>query len=350
MKNKKLIITLSIIFQYILVQLAAKFPKFIDEYYSRGLYQVLSKLMRYTFGWISFSVGDVFIGLLIVFIIRWLVSNRKRILNDTLQWFLDIGSALSIAYFAFYILWGLNYYRQPIHKTLGISDLYTTTELIKVTKQMIDTTNAIHFAITKSDTLKVVSVYNRKQLLKMSTNGYENLKKHYPSFKYNTPSVKLCQYSVPQAYMGFSGYINPFTNEAQVNYLTPIYSLPNTICHEIAHQLGYAAENEANFIGNLAAISNENRYVQYAGYTSILKSCLIELSKRNKTAYNRLIKTINKGVLKNYAESKNFWNSYKNPFEPYFKKTYNVYLKANNQSRGIESYSYVVALLVNYFK
>ena len=36
--------------------------------------------------------------------------------------------------------------------------------------------------------------------------------------------------------------------------------------------------------------------------------------------------------------------------EPYFKKGYNSYLKANNQTKGIKSYSYVVDLLIAYYK
>jgi hypothetical protein len=35
-------------------------------------------------------------------------------------------------------------------------------------------------------------------------------------------------------YMGFSGYLNPFTNEAQVNYLGPMYTFPATTCREMA--------------------------------------------------------------------------------------------------------------------
>ena len=61
-------------------------------------------------------------------------------------------------------------------------------------------------------------------------------------------------------------------------------------------------------------------------------------------------KTINKGILKNYEEAREFWDSYQNPLEPLFKVSYNSFLKANNQSKGMESYNYVVALLVNYFE
>jgi len=42
--------------------------------------------------------------------------------------------------------------------------------------------------------------------------------------------------------------------------------------------------------------------------------------------------------------------SYQNPLEPLFKKGFDTFLKANNQAKGIESYSYAVALFVNYFE
>ena len=49
--------------------------------------------------------------------------------------------------------------------------------------------------------------------------------------------------------MGFSGYLNPFTLEAHINSTLPKISLPITIAHEMAHQNGIAAENDANFMG-----------------------------------------------------------------------------------------------------
>jgi hypothetical protein len=150
--------------------------------------------------------------------------------------------------------------------------------------------------------------------------------------------------------MGFSGYLNPFTNEAQVDGLIPKYNFPTTSSHEVAHQLGYAAENEANFIGSLAAIKHRNIYFNYSGYSFALSHCLNEIYARDKQQYEVIIKTINKGILKNYKEVNTFWQSYQNPLEPAFKISYNTFLKANNQSKGIESYNYVVGLLVNYFK
>ena len=118
----------------------------------------------------------------------------------------------------------------------------------------------------------------------------------------------------------------------------------------MAHQLGYAAENEANFIGCLAAINNEDIYFKYSGNIFALRHCLNEIYKRDIKIYESIIEDVNKGILKNYQESYDFWMSYQNPLEPIFKSTFNSFLKANNQDKGIESYSYAVALFVNYFK
>jgi len=44
------------------------------------------------------------------------------------------------------------------------------------------------------------------------------------------------------------------------------------------------------------------------------------------------------------------WAQYNNPLEPFFKSIYSHFLKANAQDKGIESYSYVVGLIVGHFE
>ncbi|SHH36056.1 DUF3810 domain-containing protein [Winogradskyella jejuensis] len=338
-----------LIIQIIGINLLKLFPEFVESYYSNGLYVFLSKLMRYCFGWIPFSVGDVFYTIAVIYLLRWLYKNYKRIYKDSLNWFLDVVTVISIAYFAFHLLWAFNYYRLPLHKSLGIKAEYSTEELVSFTKRLIEKSNTIHLQLSKNDSLKVDLPYTKKEVFDKVKNGYEILSESYPHLSYNPKSLKKSVYSLPLTYMGFSGYLNPFTNEAQVDGLIPIYKFPTTSCHEVAHQLGYAAENEANFIGALAAVNNEDQYFKYSGYTFALRYCLAEVYKRDKDKYNSLLETINRGILKNYKEAQDFWKSYQNPIEPFFEKTFDTFLKANNQSQGMKSYSYVVALLVNYY-
>ncbi|WP_223034031.1 DUF3810 domain-containing protein [Hanstruepera marina] len=348
-RNPKLYIALALIPQLIIIKILTYFPEFIETYYSNGLYQWISKLSRFIFGWLPFSFGDVFYTLSIIYIIRWLVKNRWRLVKDLKGWIVDVVSAISIIYFAFHFLWALNYYRQPLHKNLNLQADYTTEQLLEVTRILINKSNEYQLSIADNDTLKVEMPFSKNTILEMTPIGYQNLQKHYPHLAYTPYSLKKSLFSLPLTYMGFSGYLNPLTNEAHIDKLIPAYKFPTTVSHEIAHQLGYAAENEANFIGALAAISHDNIYFKYCGYTFALRHCLFEVYKRDQDLYYELVETLNKGIIKNYQEVQIFWDSYQNPLEPFFKKTYDSFLIANNQKNGMQSYSYVVALLVNYF-
>jgi hypothetical protein len=73
------------------------------------------------------------------------------------------------------------------------------------------------------------------------------------------------------------------------------------------------------------------------------------LYKRDPEQYWVLYKTIHIGVIKDFTVSSQFWNAYKNPFEPIVKKGYNAYLKSNKQQKGVDSYNYVVDLLIHYY-
>lgn len=349
LKHIKVILALSLIPQYFLIKVLTHFPEFVEQYYSHGFYRFTSKIFRYTLGWMPFSFGDLVYGFAIIYILRWLYVHRKRLRTDTKNWLVDVGAAIAIIYFAFHIFWGLNYYRLPLHKSLGLNADYTTEQLVDMAERLIIKSNAIHFNITKNDTVRVDIPLTKKEIFNLVEIGYENLNESFPSLEYNPKSIKSSLFSYPLTYMGFSGYLNPLTNEAQVDAMIPIYKFPTTSLHEIAHQLGYAAENEANFIGCLAAMNHDNIYFKYTGYTFGLRFCLNEIYFRDECLFEDMVADVNKGILKNYKEVREFWEAHENPIEPFFKLFYGNYLKANQQSKGMDSYSYVVALLTNYF-
>ena len=105
MKKKKLIIALSIIPAFLFVKLASLNSRFVEDYYSEGLYPLISKASRYTFGWIPFSIGDVFYTAVGIIAIRWFINNRKRIFKDTKNWLIDILTVTSIGYVAFHFFY-----------------------------------------------------------------------------------------------------------------------------------------------------------------------------------------------------------------------------------------------------
>lgn len=324
-------------------------PDVVEKYYSLGIFPFFSRLSRAIFGWIPFSVGDIIYFGLIVYAIRWLYLNVKRLRTEPAKFFLDITAAVSLAYLLFNLVWGINYYRNPLYKTLNLEKSYTTEQLIDLTERMIAKSNELHRALGYADSVKIDLPYTQREILKRSTDGYEVLAEKHPMFKYKTRSVKKSGLSLGLTYMGYSGYYNPFTGEAQVNRLIKSYKFPVVACHEEAHQMGYAAENEANFIAALATINNPDTYIKYSGYIFMLRYCVNEIARRDEAAYRAILPTINAGILESYKEMREFWASYNNPFEDLSKAFWDNFLKANNQSKGIMSYSYMVALVVNYF-
>lgn len=348
MKRKKI---LSILFlaQVVLVNLLSYFPDTVERYYSNGIYPVISSAERWLFGLLGFSAGDLIYGITLFFIVRWLWKNRRNWKQHYKERLLTAGSFMCVFYFLFYFLWGINYHRVPLNEKMGIEKKYTEEELVAFTKRLIEKTNAVHVAITKDSTAKVVLPCDISGIYEKSPHAYADLERSFPQFDYSAPSIKSSLYSLPLSYMGFGGYLNPFTNEAQVNYTLPLYNFPTTTCHEMSHQMGYASESEANFIGFLASVHADDPYFRYSGYTFALKYCMRNISKIDETAAKELKPFINKGILLNYEESDKWNDEYESFIESIFEFFYDNYLKMNHQEDGMETYSKFVGLMVNYY-
>ena len=346
----KYIIIFSLIPQYLSLLILKNKPGFVENYYSSGLYPIVSKLLNTAFKWIPISIGDLLYISFIIYTSRWFLVNYKRIKTQTKSLSTDVLSTISIIYFLFHFCWGLNYYRNSLHATLNLKTTYTTHQLKTITNELVLKTNGLHLNITNDSLQKTDIPYSFNELTTLSQQGYKELEIRYPFFRHPGQNSKKSLFSTPLSYMGFGGYLNPFTLEVQVNSLMPKSSLAITIAHEQAHQLGYAAENEANFIGFLACIHNKDLYYKYTGYSFALRYCLQELSRRDIDYYKNIVSSINPGILINFQETTKFWKSYNNPLEPVIKGVYNNFLKANNQEKGIESYGYVVAMIVNYLQ
>jgi hypothetical protein len=196
----------------------------------------------------------------------------------------------------------------------------------------------------------VVIPYTHHEIRNKTLEGYQEIESAYPFLQYRNPSLKNSLYSTALTFMGYGGYLNPFTNEAQVNRLIPPFRYPVICGHEIGHQLGYSAENETNFIGYLVTASNTDPYFQYAAYAYASSYCLAEIRIRDAAAASGLYSAFNAGVQKNFNQLEAFWEEFENPMEPFFKNAFHSFLKANNQAEGIKSYNRIVTLLVTYHK
>ncbi|WP_313807150.1 DUF3810 domain-containing protein [Flavobacterium sp.] len=348
--HRKLILPLFLLIQFIGLKVLSFFPETVERFYSTGFYPILSKISRTIFGWLPFSIGDIIYLIAISLLLRWFWKKRKTWKVEWKSNFLTLISFVSIFYFLFNFLWALNYLRVPMHQKLNIEREYSQEDLLIFTKQLIVKTNALHSELVQNDSVKVVIPYSEEEIFKMTENGYANLEKEFSFLQYSKPSVKPSLLSLPLTYMGFGGYLNPFTNEAQVNNLVPKHNFVVTTAHEMSHQIGIGSESEANFVGFMATIHNDDKHLQYCGYSYALRYCLGNLENFEEGSTKELLPQIHPGILKNFQETQDFWDSHQTFIDVIFHQFYDKFLKINQQKDGLESYSKFVNLMVNYYK
>lgn len=350
LKKHHYILSLLLPIQILIVNMLSSKTVWIETYYSTGFYPKMSKILQSIFGGLPFSLGDLLYLTLIIYVLAYIYRLIKFKRFQLKSFLIGVFSFASIIYFFFYLNWGMNYFRKPLDQIIQLEKTtYTDDELFLVTEQLLIKANEKHLLLVSNDTLLVTTEnLSKKEIRKIAKHGYQNLNLGLPNLDLAKSPVKASLFSTLLSYMGFAGYLNPWSNESQINNRIPLNSYPSTACHEIAHQLGFASESEANFIGYLAGMANENKLVQYSSSIMALRYCMFEVYKRNPEKYELYLEQIHLGIKKDFQQRREFWETYQNWSEPFFKLFYDSYLKVNNQTHGIQSYNRMVGLLVNY--
>ncbi|MDO5607951.1 MAG: DUF3810 domain-containing protein [Capnocytophaga sp.] len=323
-------------------------PMAAERYYSRGIYPPIATIQHFVWGWIPFSAGDVLYTVAAAFALYFAGRYFRSIWQHPLWFFGKIFRALAWVFVLFFSLWGFNYFRMPLGYDFPKKPPLTAEKLMAATDIIVQKSNDLHRELATSDSVKVNFHYTNDAVYKLAAACYPLDTSNLKTNNYRFPSVKPSLYSTALTYMGYSGYLNPFTNEAQVNGRMPGYATPHTACHEIAHQMGYAAENEANYIGFVAAYRSDDPYFRYSAALFALRQLLADVKRTDPEKYAVYIAQLNRGIFENYTEVRRFWQQYENKAEPVFKTAYDTFLKANKQSQGIQSYSMTTNLLVDY--
>lgn len=342
-----------------LVFLAGQSSSFVENWYGLKFYPRFSKMLQLASNCMPFSLGDCLYGVLIIWILYRLIRWGHRCLSLPQKWaFLMAGlnRLLQIGlmgYVLFQLFWGFNYKRSGIAAQLGLTPAkYGIREITLLTNQLIDSANFYRRKIG----LQQLPVLTKPQLIGTAKYAYQTAANEFPFLNHTVQSVKYSLWTPLGDYIGFSGYFNPFTGEAQIRPDLPGILNPFIVCHEIAHQMGYASESEASFVGYLAAKSSQNPYLQYSMYLDLLSYSLNEqyllYAKTNFSAFERVIQQnkdrMDSLVKKDRADIRNFFNARKNVISPISNDLYDQFLKLNEQLAGIDSYNEVIAWLISY--
>ncbi len=327
----------------------------VETAYSGRFFPNLANGLRKNLGWLPISMGDLLYGL----VAAWLIYKLAKIVYyifkrqsselkaKVIRNIYSLTVAACVIYLLFNILWGINYNRKGIAWQLGLTELkYTGNELSQINEQLLHRVNQ-----SKQSVLRQQVAYPSDALLfTKASQSYGNLAKIFPYLQYQPPSLKTSLWGWFGNYAGFTGYYNPFTGEAQVNTAVPKFILPFTTCHEIAHQLGYAKEMEANFVGYLAASNSADTLFHYSAYLELFLYANRNLSLVDSAAAGIYRRQLLQPVKNDIREWVAFNQKHRGILEPIVRWVYGKFLESNEQPQGILSYDEVTGTLIAYYK
>jgi hypothetical protein len=312
--------------------------EWVQSLYGQSIYPNIAAVNHFLWSKVPFSIGDLgyAIGILLIFI-RLKRFKFKRHIGLVL-------AAVFIIISLFYVSWGMHYFKTPLRFSRKLPATISVEHLKETTQHYTYTLTALHQQINPDPSKAVVTPLETDALLALATSTMEHSSLR-PSKIHGKAKATL--FPTLLSYMGFGGYLNPFTHEAQVNTLQPKLRVLTTACHEIAHQWGIAAEDEANYISIKETTASEVAMVRYAGHLLAFQHLINSLYRADAQQAKAVMDKLPKGIIENIREVRAFWEKYQNPFEVVFERSYDQYLKANQQQAGIKSYSLVVDLLVD---
>jgi len=331
-------------------------PIATESLYSRLLYPPIGKLLSTLTGVFPFSVAELLVYLVVAAILVVLIrmvyatikSNNR--LNTALNHLINGLCVLSIGYCLFLLLWGFNYYRQPLAVSLGYNvEKSTIADLKNLCSSLIEKTNLLR-SKTLEDSTGVMYLESFRDAAARSNIGYNNLSQTYPFLGGTFGQPKRVALSYQFSYTGIAGIYFPYTGEANINKLVPSPMLPSTICHEMAHQRGFAREDEANFIAYLTCKAHDHADFQYSGYLLATIYSMNALYKYDPDSYRELTLKYSDDVKRDLRYNSDFWKQFEGPVEELQERVNDTYLKSNKQADGIYSYGRMVDLLLAEYK
>lgn len=338
------------------LQLMAPFdPQWLDAYYSNGINLWFRQIQGVLFGWFPFSLAEIVV-ILGAFTLTlwwgWLIflwlRSRFRDFKHLVKGLSSLLLISMVLYSAFVFFWGLNYHRPNLIAVDGVvqneQQLEKLCELLarqaSLERQGIDS-KRLHERLDdkgfKSLGLELQSLYRDSAVL-------------YPSLRGNYSNPKPIGLSIPFSYTGIVGIYFPFTGEANINTNEVPFLLPSTMAHEMAHQRGYAREEDANFIAYLVLKQSDTMRYRYSGTLLALIHASNRLYQDSPEAYNRVRSLYSQELIQDLQYMNAYWEPYRGRVEEKVTQVNDNYLKANGQAEGVVSYSLMIKLLLAYYE
>jgi len=329
-------------------------PAMVERFYSRGVYPYIRDFLSTLTSWFAGSLVEyalILAGLLLLFRaarnVRKIVRGQRSLRNVSAQ-FVSGTLALVGLVTAWGILgWGLNYHRQPFSLSAGLDTSPPSVgELTRLCEQLAVEAAVLRFQVEEDLNGVMQASDSPREALDRAPLGFARARGDYP---------ELLDGSVTRAkpirlpvlpWLKISGVFSMYSAEPNVAMEPPPAGILASACHEIAHQLGWAREEEAEFVGYVACRNHPDADFRYATTQLALSRALRALGRADRDAMQEVYSGIEPAILRDWNAATRFWQRYDTRLAKVSRRVNDAYLKSQGQQAGVESYGMMVELLV----
>jgi hypothetical protein len=342
------------------------FPDAVATYFSFGLFQYIGLGLRSLTGDIKMPIGEyVYLILIIILIINSILClyklknkiNTESFRTNLFRFGKQLTLKLVQLYVVFMLIWGLNYQKSSPAKSfdLKMDTSYTAVQLDSLSLYLMKELNKTRQILSDS----VIEETEVDQVFRNSILNYRLVKNKFPQLHLEKPILKEAAFPSWGDYLGYLAFYQPITGEAIVRTDVPLLTLPYTSCHELAHQMGYASEAEANFIAFVVATESSDALLRYSMLLQMFTYCQSEhlgfIAKTGnfekwKTIVNRNKAMLDPKVIGDRKKIKDFFIQRQHLLLPASTSLYDQFLQWNKQAKGIKSYDEVLLWVLAYNK
>lgn len=309
-------------------------PAWIEEQYSRNLYQTIAGFLVPITNSVPFSISAILLFLIPILWLVWTIwSFRQR---RFLRWLWRTVLLAGILYTIFIFNWGINYGRESIETQL---DLSTNSFAESDLQNLVDTLS------------KIIqdNVNAERDVIKARASLRTSLIETVETITGVTPTLPTWVKSLPAGTLiragNASGVIAAFTLEPHVDAaLSEPYSLA-VGTHELAHIAGYAGEADTDFIAALAGLNASDPYARYATALKLWNDAVRQLPEPQRTEAIAALPQLAREDLQAMYEP---FQRYQLPawIQNLQGSLYNRYLTSQGVEAGIQDYSRTTTLLL----
>lgn len=334
--KKKLIVVAGMVVLIAILQVALANSTVFSVLFADYVFVPFQSLRNFIFGWSPVSFGDVlyFCGgvAIVVLLARWIYylvtikKNGQRLVKS----FVNTLVTVVVVYFIFMIGWGGNYYKPSLAKYWGMDK-----------DKWRDTAGVVHYEQYLVSKLNEYAPQYQPQTFKEVRRDAMHYYKEHTDCKarLNGLNIKPSLYGFMMQYLGIQGYYNPITGEAQMNRFLPTYMLPFVVVHEIAHQAGIAAEDDANLLAYTISMKSENKTFLYSAYLNMWLYNHYRLRMKDSTTADNMKAQLNDLTIQHIDTLRQIRERYRGDLSKYSSDMYDTYLKMLQQEQGIKSYN-----------